>query len=79
MTAKVHTFKVGDVIATWFDTGAFGAKLLFGVVIPKIVLDDGQVVWGAECWWGPESTYATFRGERAEKRCSIVAERETLP
>jgi hypothetical protein len=31
--AKVHTFKVGDVIATWFDTGAFGAKLLFGVVI----------------------------------------------
>jgi hypothetical protein len=30
---KVHTFKVDDVIATWFDTGAFGAKLLFGVVI----------------------------------------------
>jgi hypothetical protein len=30
---KVHTFKVGDVIATWFDTGAFGASLLFGVVI----------------------------------------------
>lgn len=37
--AKVHTFKVGDVIATWFDTGAFGAQLLFGVVIaagPKV-------------------------------------------
>jgi hypothetical protein len=43
---------------------------------PKIVLDDGQVVWGAECWWGPESTYMTFRGERAEKRCSIVTERQ---
>jgi hypothetical protein len=21
---------------------------------PKIVLDDGRVVWGQECWWGPE-------------------------
>lgn len=30
---KVHTFKLGDVIATWFDTGAFGAALLFGVII----------------------------------------------
>ena len=30
---KVHTFEVGDVIATWFDTGAFGAQILFGVVI----------------------------------------------
>lgn len=33
VTAKVHIFKVSDVIATWFDTGAFGAKILFGVVI----------------------------------------------
>lgn len=33
MVAKVHTFKIGDVIATWFDTGAMGAQLLFGVVI----------------------------------------------
>lgn len=30
---KIHDFKVGDIIATWFDTGAFGAQLLFGVVI----------------------------------------------
>lgn len=21
---------------------------------PKIVLDSGEVVWGCECWWGPE-------------------------
>ena len=32
MTAKIHTFKVGDVIATFFDTGAFGAQVLLGVV-----------------------------------------------
>lgn len=28
-----HTFKVGDIIATFFDTGAFGAELLLSVVI----------------------------------------------
>lgn len=33
MTPKIHTFKIGDIIATWFDTGAFGMQLLFGVVI----------------------------------------------
>ena len=21
---------------------------------PRIRLDDGKVVWGCECWWGPE-------------------------
>jgi hypothetical protein len=21
---------------------------------PKILLDSGKVVWGCECWWGPE-------------------------
>lgn len=30
---KIHTFKVGDIVAYWFDTGAFGASLLLGVVI----------------------------------------------
>lgn len=22
---------------------------------PKLTLDDGRVVWGFQCWWGPES------------------------
>jgi hypothetical protein len=22
---------------------------------PKILLDSGDVVWGCECWWGPEA------------------------
>ncbi len=25
-----------------------------GVPNPKLVLDNGKVVWGCECWWGPE-------------------------
>lgn len=26
----------------------------FGVPNPKIVLDNGQVIWGCQCWWGTE-------------------------
>lgn len=26
----------------------------FGNPNPKIELDNGKVVWGCECWWGPE-------------------------
>jgi hypothetical protein len=22
---------------------------------PKIKLDNGKIVWGCECWWGPEA------------------------
>lgn len=25
-----------------------------GMTNPKIELDNGSVVWGCECWWGPE-------------------------
>lgn len=25
-----------------------------GLPNPRIRLDSGQVVWGCECWWGPE-------------------------
>jgi hypothetical protein len=30
---EAHVFKRGDQVQTWFDTGAFGAKILYGVVI----------------------------------------------
>jgi hypothetical protein len=45
--SKVHTFKQGDVIAMWYDTGAFGMTLIFGVVIaagPKMY----RVRWESE-------------------------------
>lgn len=25
-----------------------------GIPNPHITLDNGQEVWGCECWWGPE-------------------------
>jgi hypothetical protein len=27
-----------------------------GTTNPKIVLDNGDVTWGCECWWGPEAS-----------------------
>jgi len=27
---------------------------------PKLVLDDGTVVFGFECWWGPEKNIQEF-------------------
>lgn len=25
---------------------------LFNIKNPKIILDNGNVIWGCECWWG---------------------------
>jgi len=31
---------------------------------PKIVLDDGTVLWGVQCWWGPEEQMTAWIGDR---------------
>lgn len=31
---------------------------------PRITLDDGQVVWGAQCWWGAEELIKARIGNR---------------
>jgi len=31
---------------------------------PRITLDDGRVVWGAQCWWGPEEVVRRQIGGR---------------
>lgn len=39
---------------------------------PKLVLDDGTVKWGAECWFGPESAYEKFRKGRPDGRAAVA-------
>jgi hypothetical protein len=36
--------------------GNHPVEIMEGLVIdnPRITLDNGQIVWGAECWWGAE-------------------------
>jgi hypothetical protein len=31
---------------------------------PRIRLDNGKVIWGAQCWWGPEEAIKTAIGDR---------------
>lgn len=31
---------------------------------PKIVLDNGKVVWGCECWWGSEDKIKRMIGTK---------------
>ncbi len=45
---------------------------------PKIQLDSGDVVWGAECWWGPEEAYPKYRGSRSDVIVSIEKARKAL-
>ena len=47
---------------------------------PKIELDNGEVVWGCECWWGSEARVKESLGKRkivdvkiSEKRKEIQA------
>ena len=35
---------------------------------PKIQLDNGKVVWGYQCWWGPAKHVAEMVGKRIIKR-----------
>jgi len=50
---------IDDDTAYLFGYGVYEGKhllLLVGTEIrnPRIKLDNGKVVWGCECWWGPE-------------------------
>lgn len=41
---------------------------------PRIDLDDGGTVWGAQCWWGPEGVFDAWA---AGRRVLTVAVPET--
>lgn len=53
----------GEVIAEMRAKGTLPEGLpLF--TNPRITLDDGRVVWGAECYWGPEALVKRRIGSR---------------
>lgn len=43
---------------------------------PKIVLDNGKVVWGCECWWAPEEKIKKMIGNRIVKEVDIEEMRQ---
>lgn len=44
-------FRARNPKATDAEVKEFGDEVLKN---PRIRLDSGKVVWGAQCWWGPE-------------------------
>ena len=38
---------------------------------PKLVLDSGKVVYGCECWWGPQDTVKARIAEREARGDTI--------
>lgn len=40
---------------------------------PRIRLDDGKIVWGCECWWGPEEQLQAKLKSYEEQGYSIAS------
>lgn len=43
---------------------------------PCIKLDNGEIVWGFECWWGPEEELAPWVGDRTIVNVDMKKARE---
>lgn len=48
-----------------------------GVSNPKIILDNGDVVWGHQCWWGDEEKVKRVIGEREVVVVSLAGESDS--
>lgn len=40
------------------------ATMMQGIPNPKLIMDDGNVIWGCECWWAPEEKIKEMIGAR---------------
>jgi hypothetical protein len=45
-----------------------------GLVNARITLDDGKIVWGFECWWGPEESIKELIGDREAVPAALSGE-----
>lgn len=51
------------------ETNSLAAAL--GIPNPKIKLDNGEVVWGCQCWWGAEEEIKAQLEKYKEKGYTI--------
>ena len=68
MGSQVRVFGFGVYAGEEVPTRAVGtlAEVLRSTKFPnpKLVLDSGQVVYGCECWWGPQDIVKARIAER---------------
>ena len=54
----VHLIGFGEYVGNEVPTAEAAGigKIMHenSITSPKLVMDDGQIAWGCECWWGPE-------------------------
>lgn len=63
---------LGNFVPEDGGVALFGELLMkFDIANPKILLDNGDVVWGFECWWGPEEKIRKMIGSRRVESVSI--------
>lgn len=43
---------------------------------PRIKLDSGKIVWGCECWWGPEQDFKSRANQFTVIDCDIEQDRK---
>lgn len=51
----------------------------FPIPNPKLLLDDGTVVWGYQCWWGPEEIVKQSIGDRKVVPAKIEPTKDDEP
>lgn len=79
---NVYLYGYGEYIGTQpteddltMDT-PFGPQTMpKGTPNPQIKLDDGSVLWGYECWWGPEDGFTKKFGSKKVVTVSIAEAR----
>ena len=66
-TAYIFGYGVyaGDEVPPDDVMGPFGRLGLYRAKNPKLIMDDGTVVWGCECWWGGEDSIRKNIGTRS--------------
>lgn len=43
-----------------------------GIVVPKIKLDNGDIIYGCECYWGPEESFLEYRAKLDPQNITLV-------
>lgn len=46
---------------------------LDGIASPKLSLDNGNVVWGYQCWWGSEAKIKSIIGGKNIVQATLAA------
>jgi len=71
-TRQVNLLGYGVYVDDEVPPPDINPALNVGIPNPKIVLDNGEVVWGMECWWGSENWFRELMASYEKDGWTIV-------